>query len=701
MSVSDTNKDIQAPYILMPEYRGFTQERQVGEYSFLLPDPPNKSRILNNRVATSSQRIERVIDDKEWNKLDAKGKETYYNNIADYREDGIWLYNNGQLEYVTGQHFFYLNIYYGPGRYMQWTDSDRDYFYFWDLVEKDPMCIGGIVVGPRRWGKSHRAASQALNKATGAPNMECGMQSKTDGDVYKDLFKKVVNGYRHMPDWLRPISATGTNPKESFVFDEPSRRSTKEKLSSDTIFLNSVIDYRASNPEAYDGANQNFNIQDEIFKKQKANIEERIKVVSESVMDSGKVVGKILATSTVEEIEGEAGLRGENIWKQADPSNLNKYGQSQSRFKRYFNPAFYGLRLIEEAMEIKCINEYGYSNQKATVEYFNEQRKLKKNKDLSDYKRKYPFSIKEAFANRTQTNPFDVQKINEQMDWNDTHADVAFTIVQGDFLEDPANPQQVNWYPNDKGRWKVLWMPPVGDRNKVGRQGMHNIPGHYFDGVIGVDPVAQRTVSGKGSDFSATIFRRSAMLYDNENRTLGTDEMSNMPVAYYRCRLPDIDVHHKDIECAARFYGYPVNAEKNAIVALNTHFAHTEYSHYLLPRQKISAADYGIVHIDDNKGTANYSPEERSSWLFLMASYIYNNCGVNDTTGRMGKIYFNELLADLRDLDPAEWGPSDGFVGFLYAIMAVKSVQPPKQKEVEIEIDIPRYRVVNGRSIRV
>jgi hypothetical protein len=685
----------------MPEYRDFKQERTVGEYTFYLPDPPGKSKVINYRDSTSKQCIERIIDDRDWGKLDLKGKEKYYNDIADYREDGLWMYNNGQLEYMTGQHFFYLNIYFGPGRYMRWTDSDRDYFYFWDLVEKDPMCIGGVVVGPRRWGKSHRAASQALNVGTGARNMECGMQSKTDGDVYKDLFKKVVNGYRHMPEWLRPISASGTNPKESFVFNEPSRRSTKEKLNSDNIFLNSVIDYRASNPEAYDGANQNFNIQDEIFKKQKANIKERLNTVSECVMDGGKVIGKILATSTVEEIEGDAGLRGEEIWKESDPANLNKYGQSSNRFKRYFNPAFYGLRLIEEAQDIQCISDNGYSLQKNAVGYFEEQRKLKKGKGLSDYKRKYPFSIKEAFANRTQTNPFDVQKINEQMEWNDMHADVAFTVVQGDFLEDPTNPNVVNWYPNSQGRWKVLWMPPVGERNKIGRQGQHNIPGNYFDGVIGVDPVAQRTVVGKGSDFSATIFRRTAQKYDNEERTLGVDEMSNMPVAIYRCRLPDIDIHHKDMECAARFYGYPINAEKNAIVALNTHFVHTEYAHYLLPRVKLAAADYGVIHVDDNKGTANYSQDERSSWLFLVASYIYNNCGVNDTTGRMGKIYFNELLTDLRDLDPADWSPYDMFVGFLYAIMAVKSVQPPKQREVDIMIELPQYKVVNGRSVRV
>jgi hypothetical protein len=695
------SKDIQAPYILMPEYRGFKQEREVGEYIFHLPDPPSKSKILNYKNVTSNQCIERIIDDREWGKLDSKGKEVYYNQIADYRENGIWMYNNGQLEYLTGEHFFYLNIYYGAGRYMQWTDSDRDVWYFDKLVEDDPMCIGGIVVGPRRWGKSHRAASKALNKATSGPDMVVGMQSKTDTDVYRDLFMKVVNGYRRMPEWLRPISASGTNPKEGLAFAEPSRRSAKEKLTSDNIFLNSFIDYRASNVEAYDGAAQHFNIQDEIFKKQKANIEERLKVISECVMDSGKVIGKILATSTVEEIDGEAGLRGENIWKKADPFNLNEYGQSANRFKRYFNPAFYGLRLIEEARGIQCMDDYGYSMQENAVKYFEQQRKLQKGKDLSDYKRKYPFSIKEAFANRTQTNPFDVQKINEQMEWNDLHADTAFTIVQGDFVEDPST-RLINWFPHSEGRWKVIWMPPVGERNKVGRQGIHNIPGNYFDGVIGVDPVAQRTVAGKGSDFSATIFRRTAQLYDNDSRTLGVDEMSNMPVAIYRCRLPDIDIHHKDIENAARFYGYPVNAEKNAILGLNTHFAHSEYSHYLLPRVKISTPDYGVVEINDNKGTANYSQDERSSWLFLVASYIYNNCGVNDTTGRMGKIYFNELLVDLRDLDPADWSPYDAFVGFLYAIMAVKSVQPPKQRDLDIEmITIPRYRVVNGKSVKV
>ena len=124
--------------ILIPVYSKFTKVRQIGEYEFELPDPPNKKDILNYRTVTSNQRIERIIDEKKYYSLTTEKEQfDYYNQIQDYCEKGIWLYNNGNLEYLTGRHFFYLNVYYSMGYYMQWTDSDRDFFYFWDLVEKE------------------------------------------------------------------------------------------------------------------------------------------------------------------------------------------------------------------------------------------------------------------------------------------------------------------------------------------------------------------------------------------------------------------------------------------------------------------------------------------------------------------------------------------------------------------------------------
>lgn len=686
-----------SPYILIPTYNKFTPVRQIGEYEYQLPDPPNKKDILNSRIVQANQKITRIIDEKYYYSLtDTKDKLDYYNKIQDYCDDGIWLYNNGNLEYLTGRHFFYLNVYYGDGQYQRWTDSDRDFFYFWDLVEKDSACKGGIVVSCRRWGKSHKAASLALQIATEAAYRKVGMQSKTDNDVYKDLYMKVVNAYRRMPVFLQPISSLGTNPQGGLKFEEPSRRSSKERLAADNIFLNSEIDYRASNEQAYDGAKQHFNIQDEIFKKQKANIEERLKTVAECVFDGG-VIGKILAISTVEEIEGEAGQRGEEVWKKADPKNVNELGQTANEFKRYFNPAFYGLRMVDGAKNLKCMDEYGYSLQENAVKYFETQRKLKKGKDLSDIKRKFPFTIKEAFANRTQTNPFDTNKINEQLEWNETHYDLAFKIIRGDFIE---NGNRVDWFPHEEGRWQFVWLPPENQRNIVARQGIFNVPGNYYDGVIGVDPVAQRSTSGKGSDYAMVVFRKSAQKFDHENKVLmGEDPMSNMPVGIYRCRLPNIDIHHKDTELAARFFGYPIHCEKNAITGLETHMAHSEYYHYLMSRDFKS--DSAIPVINDHKGTPNYSPDERLSWLYMVASYIYENCGKNDTTHNYGKIFFKELLEDLRDLEPDDWKPYDLFVAFCYAIQIVKTVRKPKEADVSVQFNIPTYRIEGTRSVRV
>ena len=685
-------------YILFPKYHKFQQERTVGEYTYLLPDPPNKNKIDGYKLPKHKQRWERPIIPIDLEYQPESDQLPIIEREWDRRKNGFWFYNNGILEYITGHHYFLLAHFYADGKYFKWTDAHRDIFYWWDLVEKDPMCIGGILNSYRRIGKSFLAGSTELDIATSTPYAQCGIQSKDDPSA-KELFKKVVNGWRKLPYFFKPIDSGVSSPKDRIEFEEPSSRNTKEQKKVYGTVLNSVIDFRASTETAYDGNPQKFHISDEIGKLNKGDAYNRLKIVEKCLYEEGQIVGKIFATSTVGEMERGGGANFLKMWNEADPTKaLNKYGQTVNKMKRFFVPAYYGYMLRNPQTGLYTMDEYGYSMQEDAIDYHLETRKPLKGETLAAERRANPLDLKDAFQTINNGNDFDQVKIQEQFDWNDIHVNTVdgVKVMKGNFIEDSMNPQIVNWWPDEEnGRFSVIWLPEPKDRNKVEVINGKLLPKNYYEGVIGVDPVGKRFLTGKGSDFAAVGFRRISQKFDHDERLLGTDPISNMPVFIYRCRLPNTDIHHKDMECAARFYGWPIHAEDNRAEGLITHFTHTDYYHYLMSRQAATGKYDWLALV---KGTPNYQKEVREAWVNYVKSYIYENVGVNEETGGIGKIYFNALLEDFRDFDPDDWGPYDLFVAFVYCLSAIRTITQPKKKNDVPLIEMPRYDNTGDRS---
>jgi len=688
-------------YILFPKYNKFQQQVTVGEYSYTLPDPPNKSKIFNSKLAKHNQRWVRPEIPQDLEYRPENEQLEVIEREWERRKNGFWFYNNGKLEYITGHHYFLLTHFYADGKYFKWTDAHRDIFYWWDLVEKDPMCIGGILNSYRRIGKSFVAGGISLDISTSTPYAQCGIQSKDDPSA-KELFSKVVNGWRRLPYFFKPVDTGVTNPRDKIEFQEPSTRSAKQQKKQYGVVLNSVLDYRASTETSYDGNPQKFHISDEIGKLVKGDAYNRLKIVEKCLYEEGEIQGKIFATSTVGEMERGGGANFLKIWDEADPTKkLNEYGQTVNKMKRLFIPASYGYMLRSKTTGLYTMDEYGYSLQEEAIDYHLTTRKPLRGDTLAAERRANPLDLKDAFQTINNGNDFDQVKIQEQTDWNDVHLNMpeGVTIQKGNFIEDSLNPQIVNWWPDEEhGRFSVLWMPEPHERNKVQVINNKLLPKHYYEGVIGVDPVGKRFLTGKGSDFAAVGFRRVAQKFDHSERIIGHDPMSNMPVFIYRCRLPNTDIHHKDMECVARFYGWPIHAEDNRAEGLITHFLHSDYYHYLMSRPSPTGKYDWLAMI---KATSNNQKEVREAWVNYVKTYIYENVGINEETQVMGRVFFNELLEDFRDFDPDDWGPYDLFVAFVYCLIAIKTVNPPKQTVSIPLIEIPRYDNTGDKSKRL
>lgn len=133
-----------------------------------LPDDWNKRRLEEKR----RQQTDPEFYDQEL--------ERFRQQEWDRRLNGMWFMRNGAPEYITGDHYYYLNWFQIDTGYPDFRMCDRDYFYFWEYCVEDPNSIGMVEVTGRRSGKSFRAGSIILGYLSRTKNTNGGIQSKTD-----------------------------------------------------------------------------------------------------------------------------------------------------------------------------------------------------------------------------------------------------------------------------------------------------------------------------------------------------------------------------------------------------------------------------------------------------------------------------------------------------------------------------------------
>lgn len=418
--------------MLLPKYKGFEQERQIGEYKILLPDPPNLKDIGNKDLSKEKQKFYPTKLPKDIMSWDKKAREEFEANEWSKRLNGYWFWNNGNLEWVTGTNYFYINWWSIDIGLPSFVDSDRDWYYLWWYVQNNTKARGFVNLEGRRSGKTWKGTCCLYESTSRIPNRQSGIQSKTDDDASK-VFKKLIFSWKKVPYFFKPVDAGESNPKSQLEFIEPSKRNTKIQKKEYGLVLDSFIDYESSGEEAYDGTKQLVNYQDEIGKSKKVNVNERIKIVRECIVDGSDIIGKIIATSTVEEMEKKGGKYCKMVWDGADPdpTKLLPNGETQNGLLRYFKPSDFGYR-GKDANGVPFVDEWGYSDRPRTKAYIEATvAALKKKEDKNSYRRKYPLTIRDCFISDSKKSVYDTDKIEQQLFHNESLVDG--TLIKGDF----------------------------------------------------------------------------------------------------------------------------------------------------------------------------------------------------------------------------------------------------------------------------
>jgi hypothetical protein len=463
------------------------------------------------------------------------------------RKYGVWFWNEGELVYITGPHYYYLAHVMLDTGYPKFRHVDKDYYYFRGYVVEDPNCFGMVETTQRRGGKTFRGGEFVVEYVSRNKASFGGIQSKTDSDAKKLFRKAVVNPFAKLVDFFKPIYDTskGDRPTRELSFFNTNKRG--HRLEDQERALESAVDFAASTAIAYDGSKLHRYLHDECFKREDS-VYDVWEIVQPCLDDgNGNIIGKALFTSTVEEMNDAAMRENVQLWLDSDQSNRNENGRTVSGLYRFFTPAY----------KVRNVNKYGYCDELENIKFFEAERKArsKDSKKLAAYKRKFPFNWKEAFATSSGVCLYDVIALGNR---KEAIIDVD-TYIRGNLKwidrEDWSKGCEFVEHPHGKFKFCATDLP-VEDFNTVLKRGSAIVPKFKRAGIIGADPYDHDIVKhGTGSKGAGAAYRMKGSKPD--------DFYDDNFIMIYNHRPPKARMYYEDMAKMAVFTGYKVLAETN------------------------------------------------------------------------------------------------------------------------------------------
>lgn len=627
----------------------FERKRMCGEISVELPAPPLFRQIDNYDKDKKNQKFEYIQVPIDYDELDDDTQGEIAIREYDRIKNGYWFFNNGNLEYVTGYHYAFLNYMIIDGEQPLFTDAQRDFFYVWDAVEKDPSCFGLCLTTPRRWGKGEVSIIIAYLRTILNQFSHCGIQSK-NLDGAKDLYAKLVQRWQRMPSYLKPIDEGESNPKSALRFFEPGKRSTKAQKKEYTTALNSWIDYAATVKTAYDGQKLKTYIFDEAAKAENVDVEECWNVVRFCLLNGSRIIGKALITTTVEDGDSfEASVQYKNIWDKSNPVEKLESGKTQSGLWRYFNPAYMGYYGEDDITGVPFIDDYGYSRQELAKEYIMRNRQGLDDRQLASEKRKLPLTVEEAFQTDSSQCHFNSINLNDQLTYLKEYAPKGL-VSRVTFYRGMDG--KVTWRADPNGKFQMCWdFKNHGDSNKNIIENGLKKPSNTSSFAIGVDPFASTIITGEqGSNGVAYVYRK---------HDTGDPEDSGLCVIRYSDRPPLKSIFHDNVIMLCEYFGCKANYESD-VEDYYEYFINKGYKNYVMWRPK-STIDPNRKNKKVKYGTPSKDPFALQKHFDTVYDYVELHCD---------KIYFIELIEDLIGYKHAKRTKYDDTVAFGMSLLA-------------------------------
>ena len=678
---------------------------EISNLSIQLPKQPAKKDILFYDLPKKNQYWKRSELPRELSQM--RSMDEWYESPREFREkhsayieeefkrrrNGVWFYNNGVPTYITGHHYMFLQWSKIDIGYPSFLDFQRKLFIHMAACENDPRSLGQVYTKCRRSGYTNMCSAVLVDEATQIKDKLLGIMSKTGTDAQENIFmKKVVAIFRSYPFFFKPIQDGTTNPRMELAFREPSKRITKKNKTTQTgEALNSIINWKNTTNNAYDGEKLHILYLDESGKWEKpTDIRESWRIHRTCLLVGRKIVGKALVGSTVNPLD-KGGRQYRDLYHSSDPNDRNENGRTKSGLYSIFIPAYealegffdrYGNPIIDDPEE-PIIGEGGDIISIGAKTFLKNERKALVNDsyELNEVIRQFPFVEDEAFRDSAKSSLFNIGKIYEQIQYNmDLFPN---PVVIGNFVwANGIQDSKVIFNPDINGRWRVCWMPPEPLQNLERIEGGKRVAPNEFLGCGGVDSYdIDATVDGRGSKGACHLYNKFNM-----------EHPGNMFVAEYASRPPLAKIFYEDVLMATKFYGYPLLIENNKY-GIARYFESRGYDGYLLDRP----AHLGVVSGVKTKGIPSNSQDIIQAHAQAIEAYIHSHVGMNEDAATMGRMYFDRTLEDWINFRIDDRTKFDLSISSGLALLAAQKVAVERKKSnFEEKVFFRRYKTARG-----
>ena len=624
----------------------------------------------------------------------------YIENEFNYREQGYWFLNNGIPIYITGTHYMYL----------QWTkidiglpdfrEANRIFYIFWEACKADKRSFGMDYLKIRRSGFSFMASCEGVNTGTITKDARIGVLSKTGSDAKKMFTDKIVPISNNYPFFFKPIQDGMDKPKTELAYRVPASKITKKNMylteDQELEGLDTTIDWKNTGDNSYDGEKLQLLLHDESGKWERPdNILNNWRVTKTCLRLGSKVIGKCMMGSTSNALD-KGGANFKKLYNDSDCTKRNSNGQTKSGLYSLFIPMEwnmegfidrYGMPVFRSPEKSILGIDNEFISQGAVDYWENEVDSLKQDPDaLNEFYRQFPRTESHAFRDESKQSLFNLTKIYQQIDYNDSLI-IDRYVTQGSFSwENGIKDSRVIWSPNKRGRFFVTWLPEKALQNNVISKNGKKYPGNEHVGTFGCDSYdISGVVVGKGSNGSLHGLTKFNM--DNAP--------SNEFFLEYIARPQTAEMFFEDVLMAIVFYGMPILCENNK-PRLLYHLKNRGYRGFSVNRpdkvfNKLSKTEKELG------GIPNSSEDVKQSHASAIESYIEKYVGL-DIEGSyrdqndMGIMNFHRTLEDWAKFDINNRTKHDASISSGLAIMAnQKHLYTPTKEKSKISINFARY----------
>lgn len=639
----------------------------------------------------------------QWNDMPTEFKNRWVDYIEeefDYREEGVWFMNNGVPTYITGSHYMYLQWTSIDVGYPDYREANRLFYIFWEACKADRRSFGMIYLKIRRSGFSFMSSSECVNTATLAKDSRIGVLSKTGSDAKKMFTDKIVPINNRLPFFFKPIMDGMDKPKTELAYRVPASKITKKNMYNvDEDFiegLDTTIDWKNTDDNSYDGEKLLLLAHDESGKWVKPNnILNNWRVTKTCLRLGSKVIGKCMMGSTSNALN-KGGDNFKKMYYDSDTTSRNANGQTKSGLYSLFIPMEwnmegfidrYGMPVFNTP-EVPIIGIDGEFIYQGAINYWEaEVDSLKNDADaLNEYYRQFPRTESHAFRDESKQSLFNLTKIYQQIDYNDSVIPEHY-FTRGSFhWKDGIKDTEVVWSPDKRGRFLVSWTPNRNLQNRyVVRNGI-KYPANEHIGAFGCDSYdISGTVGGKGSNGALHGLTKFNM----------DEAPSNEFFLEYVARPQTAEIFFEEVLMACVFYGMPILIENNK-PRLLYHFKNRGYRGFCMNRpdkvfNKLSKTERELG------GIPNSSEDVKQAHAAAIESYIEKYVGIDfDGTYRdeseIGSMPFTRTLEDWAKFDISNRTRFDASISSGLAIMACqKHLYQPEKKESKIKVNFARY----------